>query len=164
MKAKVRLGKKELFRFLFYHMYFRPVGLIYLIVGVLSMGGGIYYLILQNTSGIFLILISLVYFVLQPILLWGKAANQAKNPIFASDTYYEFSETGIKVWQEGVEPSELQWQNVWRVVKAAKDYYIYVDAAHGNIIPKESFQFDTSSLDEIVKRNVPKNVRRGFGK
>ncbi len=162
MKAKVKLGKKELFSFLFYHMYIRPSGLLYLLVGLASIAGGIYYIVNGNNSGIFLLLIAAVYFIVQPLMLYLKASQQAKNEVFMNDTYYAFDEDGVAVWQEGVEPSVLQWQNVRKFVKFGKNYFLYVDAAHGNIIPASSIEGNPSKLDELIVRVLPKEKRRGF--
>lgn len=162
IKATVRLEKKDLFGFLFYHMYMRPSGMVYALVGLLSVGGGVYYLIKGNMSGIFLILVAAVYFVLQPFMLYLKAAQQAKNPVFAKDTHYSFSENGITVWQEGIEPSVLQWQNVRKFVKFGRLYFFYVDASHGNIVPKSAFILNPERMDELVVRVLPKERRKGF--
>ena len=162
MKATVRLTKKELFSFLFYHMYVRPTGIIYALVGLASVAGGIYYLVNGNKSGIFLILIAGVYFILQPLMLYIKAAQQAKNVVFANDTYYEFSEEGIAVWQDGLDPSVLQWQNVRKVAKFGKYYFLYVDSAHGNIIPRSAFDCNPDRVDELIVRVLPKERRKGF--
>lgn len=162
MKATVKLTKKELFSFLFYHMYMRPVGIVYALVGLASIAGGIYYLVKGNNSGIFLLLIAGVYFLVQPFMLYLKAAQQAKNVVFANNTYYDFQEEGIAVWQDGIEPSVLQWQNVKRFVKFGKNYFFYVDAAHGNIIPRSAFECNPDKVDAFLVRILPKEKRRGF--
>ena len=162
MKATVKLGKKELFVFLFYHMYIRPSGLLYLLVGLGSIAGGIYYIVNGNNSGIFLLLIAAVYFIIQPLMLYLKASQQAKNAVFSSETFYAFDEEGVAVWQEGIEPSVLQWQNVRKFVKFGKYYFLYVDAAHGNIIPASSIEGNPAKLDELIVRVLPKEKRRGF--
>lgn len=164
MKARVRLGKKELFAFLFYHMYFRPMGIVYGLIGLLALGGGIYYLVQGNKSGIFLLIICGVYFVIQPVMLLVRAVQQSKNPQFAVDTLYEFSEEGITVYQQEDDKASLPWENVSRFVKFSKYYFIYVDAAHGNILPKDAFSSDTAALDTLVVKMLPKERRRGFGK
>ncbi|MBR5738641.1 MAG: YcxB family protein, partial [Lachnospiraceae bacterium] len=115
-----------------------------------------------NNSGIFLLLIAAVYFIVQPLMLYLKASQQAKNEVFMNDTYYAFDEDGVAVWQEGVEPSVLQWQNVRKFVKFGKNYFLYVDAAHGNIIPASSIEGNPSKLDELIVRVLPKEKRRGF--
>ena len=164
MKATVKLTKKELFAFLFYHMYLRPSGLLYLLVGLASIGGGIYYLVKGNHSGIFLIVIAGVYFILQPVMLYLQAARQAKNEVFSKNTYYEFGEEGITVWQDDVEPATLQWQNVTRFAKTKNYDFVYVDRAHGNIIPRSMFECDPREVDELVIQKVPKKNRKGFSR
>ena len=164
MKATVKLKKSDLFRFLFYHMYFRPTGIIYAVVGLFTLGSGIYYLVSGNSSGVFLILISAVYFVVQPLFLYMRAAQQIKHPVFAKDTYYVFSEEGVTVSQEGTEEAFLAWENAAKVVRTRSCYYIYVDKLHGNILPKRCFESDTGAFDALVRRRVSEKRRKGFGK
>lgn len=162
MKATVKIGKKELFSFLFYHMYIRPSGLVYVVIGLASIAGGVYYLTAGNRSGIFLILIAGVYFIVQPFMLYVKASAQSKNTAFALETNYELNESGVAVWQEGLEPATLSWQNVRKFVRFGKNYFLYVDAAHGNIIPRASFECNPDRVDELVARVLPKEKRRGI--
>ena len=143
-------------------MYMRPAGIAYAFVGLASVGGGVYYLANGNRSGVFLLLIAGVYFILQPLMLYIKAAQQSKNAVFANDTYYEFRDEGIAVWQEGIEPSLLQWQNVRKMVKFGKNYFLYVDTAHGNIIPRSAFDCNPDRVDEFLVRVLPKERRKGF--
>lgn len=164
MNADVRLTKKELFRFLLYHMYFRPSGIIYAAVGLLSLGGGIYYVVSGNYSGFFLIAISAIYFILQPLLLYIKAGQQIKNQVFQDTTHYHFSDVSILVWQKIGEESELKWEDVFRFVKTKQAYYLYVDGAHANILPRASVEGDPARLDEMIRRNLKKQQLRGFGR
>lgn len=145
-------------------MYFRPSGIIYALVGLLSLGGGIYYILSGNMSGIFLVAISGVYFILQPLLLWIKAGQQIKNQVFRETTCYHFSDVGILVWQKVGEESELKWDDVYRFVRTKKAYYLYVDGAHANILPRSSVEGDPEDLDKMIVRNLKKQQLRGFGR
>lgn len=164
MKAKVKLTISDLYKFYFYHMYIRPVGLVYLIVGVLTFGGGIFYLVNRNGTGIFFILISCIYFFLQPIMLYFSAARQLKLPIMQNVTYYEISDEGIRLWQDGLEPSTGDWKQAQKVVRFLNVYLIYFSKVRANVVPESSIEGSLTDWEEIFRKNLTKKQVRGFKK
>ena len=160
MKADVKLTKTDLFRFMFYHMYMRPTGLIYLVVGLLSLAGGIYFLTSGNNSGIFLILISAVYFVLQPVFLWFKASQQSKQEVLQHSTVYLFDEAGMHAYQ-GAESSSLPYEKIYRAAVFSGELIIYLTDIRANIIPLDALE-DSEETLAYLQEMIPKNKRRGF--
>lgn len=161
MKADVKLTQKDLFTFLMYHMYMRPTGLIYLLVGLCSLVGGIWFLVKGNTSGIFLLLVSAVYFILQPVMLYIRAGQQVKQPILQKETHYELTEAGIRVWQEDTDVSTLDWARIRRFVRFGGEYLLYLDDIHANIIPEKDFSAPTEEINAFAAKMLPKKNRRG---
>ena len=160
MKADVRLDKMDLFRFMFYHMYMRPTGLIYLVVGLVSLGGGIYFLANGNNSGVFLILISAVYFILQPVFLYFKATQQSKLDIMQRNTVYVFDSAGMQAYQ-GAESSTLPWEKVHKAVVFAGELIIYLTDIRANVIPLSTLE-DREETLSYLQEMLPKKKRRGF--
>ena len=162
MKASVKIEKKDLFIFLLYHMYMRAMGIVYLVVGLLALAGGIWFLVSGNRSGIFLLLIAAVYFVLQPCMLYLKAAQQAKLPVLRKETFYDFSREGIRVSQDETDASTLKWEKIRRFVKFGGEYMIYLDDIHANIVPERTLSCEPQALDALVREMLPKKNRRGI--
>ncbi|MBR6322683.1 MAG: YcxB family protein [Lachnospiraceae bacterium] len=161
MKIEARIGRTDLFRFMFYHMYMRPTGLIYLVVGLAALGAGIWFLTTGNSGGVFLIVISGVYFVLQPAFLYVKAGQQASDENIRRTTVYSFDSEGIHAEQEGQE-STLFWEKVYKAVYFAGELIIYQTDVRANIVPLPRESADTAEVLEIIRENLPKKKIRGF--
>ena len=160
MRADVKLTKNDLFKFMFYHMYMRPTGLIYLIGGLVSLGGGIYFLTRGNTSGVFLILISAVYFVLQPVFLYFKASQQAKQEVLQRTTTYIFDDLGMHAYQ-GEQSNVLSFENMHRAAVFSGELIIYLTDIRANVIPLQLFS-DREEVLNLLREKLPKKKRRGF--
>ncbi len=160
MKADVRLDKMDLFRFMFYHMYMRPTGLIYLLVGMGALAAGIWFLSSGNGSGVFLIVISAVYFVLQPLFLYMKAAQQSRQEVLQRNTVYLIDGTGLHAFQ-GADSSSLPWDKVYKAVVFAGELIIYMTDVRANIIPIRTIQDKEETLS-FLQEMLPKKKRRGF--
>ncbi len=160
MKAEVRLDKTDLFRFMFYHMYMRPTGLIYLLVGLISLGAGIWFLVDGNNSGIFLIVISAVYFVLQPVFLYYKAVQQSRQEVLQRTTVYVIDSAGLHAYQ-GTDSSVLPWEDVHKAVIFSGELIVYMSDVRANVIPLASLH-DKDETIAYLQEKLPKKKRRGF--
>lgn len=162
IRGKVKLEKKDLFLFLLHHMYFNTTGIIYSAIAVFAFAGGIYYLVNGNRSGVYLLLISLVYFVLMPLMLYRKAVDQSKNEILSKETSYILNEEGIHAFQEGREPSDAPWQDITRIVYFAGEFFIYISRVRANILPASAFDKDTAEIKALFKKVMPKGRLKGI--
>jgi len=160
MKADVRLERTDLFRFMFYHMYMRPTGLIYLLVGLLALGAGIWFLTTGNSGGVFLIVIAGVYFVLQPLFLYMKASQQIRQDALQKNTVYLVDGTGLHAFQ-GADSSSLPWDKVFKAAVFAGELIIYMNESRANIIPLRMMS-DREKTISYLKEMLPKKKRRGF--
>ncbi len=160
MKADVKLDKTDLFRFMFYHMYMRPVGLVYLLVGLVSLAGGIYFIVNGNNSGIFLVVISAVYFILQPLFLYFKAVQQSKQEEMQRNTVYVLDSVGLHAYQ-GADSSTLPWDKVYKAVIFSGELIIYLTDVRANVIPLDRF-LDKDETIAYLQEMIPKKKRRGF--
>lgn len=162
LHAKALLNKMDLFKFLVHHMYINSSGIIYTAVALLSLAGGIYYLVAGNTTGIFLILICAVYFVLMPTFLYLKAVRQSKNEVFQKETNYVFTEKNLYASQGEEEPSHVSWDTVRKVIKFQKEYIIYVSSVRANVIPLSAFSVSEKEVDSFFAKTLPKNKLKGI--
>lgn len=162
MTAEVKLTKKDLFLFLLYHMYFNPTGLLYLFVGLFAMGGGIFYLVSGNLRGLFLIAVSLVYFVLMPLILYFRAGKQIKQPIFEQPTYYAFDTEEFRVSQTDIGTTSARYDDLYKVVFFSGEVIIYVDAVHANVLPLSCFSVKPDKVAVFFKNKIPKKKLKGI--
>ena len=162
MTAEVKLEKRDLFLFLLYHMYMNPTGLLYLFVGLLALGGGIFYLVTGNWRGIFLVAVSLVYFVLMPLLLYVRAGRQIRQPVFEKPTYYAFDTEELRVSQTEVGTTSARYDDLYRVAFFSSVVIIYVDAVHANVLPLSSFSVSPDKVRVFFKNKISKQRLKGL--
>ena len=162
MTAEVKLTRRDLFLFLFYHMYFNPTGVLYIIVGLLALGGGIFYFATGNWRGVFFIVVALVYFVLMPLLLYIRAGRQLKQPIFEHPTYYAFEDEEFRVSQSGVGTTAASYDSLYKVVFFSDEVIIYVDGVHANVLPLSSFHADEDEVRGFFKAKIPAKKLKGI--
>ena len=162
MKATVELNKDHFSRFLLYYMYLRPAGIGYLLVGLLALAGGIVFLVQGNKTGIFLIILAVIYYVLQPVMIRTRAKSQANDPRMTARTYYEFKEEGFDISQDGTEVLLIPWKRVKKIVSFQGLYILFFDLKRANIIPKESFSCNTDRVDELILKVMPRKSVKGI--
>ncbi len=164
VQANVKLEKKDYFRFLLYYMYARPSAFLYLAVGCICIGGGIYFVCHGNSTGAALIIVSLLYFLAQPLVLYLKSVTTLQDERLKRTTRYLFSEGSILISQDegDLGPATLFWTDVEKMVSFAGEYFIYIDKNHANIIPAQSFEGSEKDMEEIARKHLPDKKRRGF--
>ncbi len=146
----VQVTAADLFKFMARHTYTKLSG----IVGVLFSLGA--FGILIATWGtvnpqyiIILIICSLMFTVLSPWMLWGRARRQAKrNPSVCQPMTYTFGGSSLTM-EQGDQKVKVPYDALYRV-KATKNYvYIYSNTIRANILPKRQLE---GKADEIVNR------------
>lgn len=167
IRAEVNIGRKDLQAYMFYAIYHSFSGLLSILLGLGVIGGGIFYLANGVTStGVVFLCMALLFFVLQPAMILFQSNAQSKNPVFQATTFYEFSERGLKAWQEGVKPARKDWTGIMKVVENGNYYYVFFDKVRANVIPKASFVGENAlgKFDELMRTVLPKEKRKGFKK
>ena len=164
--ARVKINQKELRAYLFYATFHSFQGALSIILGLLTIAAGIFYLTQGNQNGIFFFLMAAVFFIVQPLMIMLQAKMQSKHTVFQQETNYEFDEKALRAWQEGVEPASVTWENLYRVVKNGQYYFIFTDKYRANIVPAESFTNEggAAEFDRLIQRILPKEKKKGFPK
>lgn len=161
-KLNVKLTKNELFRFMFYHMYMNSTGIIYTVVAVLALAGGIFYLVTGNKTGIFLIAITLIYFVVMPGMLYAKAVRQSQNEVFQTATDYRLTKEALFASQDGSEESRVPWSQVRKTAYFGGIYIVYLSAVRASLLPLETFGKDKKEVDAFFTSVMSKNKLKGI--
>jgi hypothetical protein len=164
--ARVKINQKELRAYLFYATFHSFQGVLSVILGLLTIAAGIFYLSEGNKNGIFFFLMAAVFFIVQPLMIMLQAKMQSKHTVFQKETNYEFDEKELRAWQDGVEPASVTWENLYRVVKNGQYYFIFTDKYRANIVPAVSFTNagGATEFDRLIMRILPKEKKKGFPK
>ena len=164
--ARVKINQKELRAYLFYATFHSFQGILSILLGLLTIAAGVFYLTQGNKNGIFFFCMAAVFFIVQPLMIMLQAKMQSKHAVFQQETNYEFDEKELRAWQEGVEPAGVTWENLYRVVKSGQYYFIFTDKYRANIVPAESFTNEggAAEFDRLIQRIRPKEKKKGFPK
>ena len=164
--ARVKINQKELRAYLFYATFHSFQGILSILLGLLTIAAGVFYLTQGNKNGIFFFCMAAVFFIVQPLMIMLQAKMQSKHAVFQQETNYEFDEKELRAWQEGVEPAGVTWENLYRVVKSRQYYFIFTDKYRANIVPAESFTNEggAAEFDRLIQRILPKEKKKGFPK
>ena len=161
VNINAKLTTKEMFDFLMHHNYrsFGGVTGVLLSLGALV----IFFLNIGNEDmrlayKVALLVIGLVYTVIQPIMLYKKAATQVK----VSDSVnkpltYTFTDEDLTISLED-EKVTHQYEDVLMIKSTRVSILIYVTVYRAFILPKKDIGDNFEELKDILKRNV-KNAR-----
>lgn len=145
----------DMYRFLMHHAYVGVSGIINLLIsaGALALlfagaGGG------QAFSNLMLILIASLFTIINPILLYYKAAKQVKlTPMFQKPIDYYINEEGILVSQ-GEEKLLINWTDIWKAVETKQAFYFYLSMRGAYILPKEAFMGQVDAVRKLVMEHA----------
>ena len=148
--AKVKINQKELRAYLYYSTYHSFQGILSIILGLFTIGAGIYYFTQGNKNGIFFLLIAAVFFIVQPLMIMLQAKMQKE----------------LRAWQEGVEKASVTWEKLYRVVKSGQYFFIFTDKYRANIVPAASFTSENGAeeFSRLIQRILPAEKKKGFAK
>lgn len=157
VKVEVKLTKKEMFNFLLRHNYTTFGGIcgIVLSIGALVM----FFLNLGNEKmsvsyKVALIAVALLFTVVQPIMLYFKAATQIKNSdAINKPMVYEFNKTCVTITQ-GEDSVTNKYEDITKVISTKVSVIIYVSKYRAFIIPKASIGEDFETLKDLLVANV----------
>ncbi len=154
----------DMYRFLMHHAYIGVSGIINLLLSVGALvllfagaGGG------QAFSNLMLGLIASLFTIINPVLLYYKAAKQVKlTPMFQKPIDYFINEEGILVSQ-GEEKLLINWTDIWKAVETKSAFYFYLSLRGAYILPKEAFYNQVDEVKKIVMERAPE-ARKKFKK
>ena len=143
----------DMYRFLMRFSYQGIRGIINLVISI-----GAMFLLFTGADGgetfnkVLLILIAALFTIIQPILLYYKAAKQVKlTPMFQQPLDYIIDEKGISVRLKE-EEMLLEWKDIYKIVETKKDFYFYMSFDRAHILPKEGYVEQCSLMRDMIKK------------
>ncbi|MDO4554745.1 MAG: YcxB family protein [Lachnospiraceae bacterium] len=136
VELKVKIGPKELFSFLFRHTYTTPSGIFGLCVSLTAF----LLLILGYAKGddfrmIVLLVLGLLFTVINPIMLYMRAKNQAlTNPVYKNELCYTLDESGITL-EVGEAKETVAWDKIRRWKRTRVVHILYTTKIHAILLP-----------------------------
>lgn len=101
-----------------------------------------------------LIILSLLFTVINPVLLFIKSWKQViLNPMFQKPISYGFGKEGIEITQEE-EWAGVRWDEVVKTVFKKKHIIIYMSRIRAFILPIGQFENEYPRIAEMIKENV----------
>ena len=125
------------------------VCLIYLAISFQDNGSG---------ANLLFLFLGLLFTVLQPLMLFQKAAQQATtSPAFREPLEYELNEEGIVISQKS-EKVPVSWDAIVKVVEDKKQILIYTSRVNACIWPKGQFEDQVEEVKEMISSSVEKQI------
>lgn len=154
--ASGKLTVKDLLSFLFYHNYSRIGGKLTGVLGLIGLVAAPVFFYLGDTiSAIIFAVVAVMYVVITPLDFYSKALRQVKtNPVFKNKMTFTFRDEGLRaIMYTGL--TELEWDDVIRVVVRNAYFYVYLKETHALIVPKENFACidDVELLEDFIEDN-----------
>jgi len=133
----IRLTAGELYAFSMRHTYLAPSGITGLIISFGSLAICVSrFRHLDSTAVIALIIIGLLFTVVQPVMLYGKAKAQIqKNKSINSSLHYRLSEEGIEISQ-GEQQAFAKWHEIRKRKMSKNAMYLYMSPVRAFIFPE----------------------------
>lgn len=136
IQFSVTVGEKDLYRFLMYHVYHSMQGVTAVLISVMAL----LLLILSwersnPAMKILLLVLGLYYIVGKPVVLYMKAKLQAKQEVFHRPLTFTADDEGIHI-EQGEQEAQVAWQDIYRIVSAKQDIYLYTNRIYAYTIPK----------------------------
>lgn len=156
---QVKIGVKDLYHFLMSYNYKSFGGGFGLFISIVCL----IYLVISfrtNTFGanLLFLFLGLLFTVLQPIMLFQKAAQQATtSPAFREPLEYELNEEGVVIRQNS-EEVPVAWDAIVKVVEDKKQILIYTSRVNACIWPKEQFTDQVEVVKEKICASVEKKI------
>lgn len=161
VKFEVKMTDKIMYDFLLYHTYTHVSGLLGAVIGVISLGMGMKYMITGNAvSAMPAFLFAILFLIVTPVSLKGRAKTQVqKTKMFQKPLEYEMTEEGITVRQEELEVKN-KWEDFSKAVSTNRAVILYVTRMRAFIFPKESMGEQYEAAVKMISTHMPpKNVK-----
>ncbi|MDD3254083.1 MAG: YcxB family protein [Lachnospiraceae bacterium] len=160
LKFDVTLTAKDLWTFSMYHTNSGGKG----VINVLCPLAALFALIVRwgtMTAGyrVLLVVFILAFTVWQPLLLYIKAAKQAKNAAVSKLMTLTFAEDGLKVEQDGQE-LVFTWEQMGRMDRIKPMIILYMDRVHAYLFPTRILGDKEEALCELARTHLQKNQCR----
>lgn len=138
IRFQVDLSVSELYVFSMRHTYCSASGVFGLLLSFGCLAAcALRYESLDGTTKLALIIIGLLFTVVQPIMLYGKAFMQRlRNQDINAPLQYCVNEEGIAVSQ-GEQQVQVPWYDVRKMVQSRSAVYLYMSPVRAFIFPQK---------------------------
>lgn len=156
VKIQVKLTDKNMIDFFKQYTYTHFSGLFGPVFGVLTLVLCIRCILMEDYYyAVILGLFTYFFLIAPPIALRKKAKDQLKKvPLFAKPFFYEFSETGLRIFQDK-QSQEAAWEQIYKVIGNKNAVYVYTNQRNAWIVPNEALGTKRDVILEIIRKHVP---------
>ncbi|MCH5266002.1 MAG: YcxB family protein [Lachnospiraceae bacterium] len=156
IQLDVKLDKKSLSRFLLYHNYARPAGVIGVIISLAAIVAlCVRWDFWTTTQRGILVVLALLFTVLQPLMLLWKGKKQLQMEEFQEHFHYVFDEKGVVISQKE-QKQEFPWKEIRKIVYRRDAVYVYMSTVSAFVLPKNQCGEQYGSLVEMMKEHKRK--------
>ena len=159
-KFNIKLTAKELWQFSMYHANRGFTGIFNIFITIFALGVLVFrWEMFSMVYRLLLVLCALSFTVLQPILLYVKAARQVKTSAVKEPMELEFTIKGILIRQSGNE-MEVAWEQVGRAEKTSHILVFYMDRIRAYLLPRNLLGERENEFYEFLRQVLPKERRK----
>ncbi len=157
IRFQVDLSVSELYVFSMRHTYCSASGVFGLLlsIGCLAVCAARYE-VLDGSAKLALVIIGLLFTVVQPIMLYGKAFMQRlRNQDINAPLQYCVGEEGIEVSQ-GEQQVQIPWYDVRKMVQSKNAVYLYMSPVRAFIFPRKQCGARYEELLTLIRNMLEK--------
>lgn len=157
IRFQVDLSVSELYVFSMRHTYCSASGVFGLLlsIGCLAVCAA-HYEVLDGSAKLALVIIGLLFTVVQPIMLYGKAFMQRlRNQDINAPLQYCVGEEGIEVSQ-GEQQVQIPWYDVRKMVQSKNAVYLYMSPVRAFIFPRKQCGARYEELLTLIRNMLEK--------
>lgn len=161
VKFSVQMKTSYLFDFLYWHSYHGITGIINYVFSFIGIAALIAGFGKGNTMiTIMLILLALLFTVINPAMLYYKAARQMRRtPMFSKPLYYKFDTRGFTISQDSSSDT-AEWNTVIFVRETGKSIILYMGASNALILPKKEIGDQLNDLKKLIRAALPEQAKK----
>ena len=154
-ELETKITTKELYSYLMMHTYSSFSGKVCVILSILAfimllLGAGKG----DMTKTAILGIVAALYTVINPVMLYLKAARQAKlNPAYKDSMKFGFHEKGINIAFGGNE-GMIPWDKIMKGKKTKKVYALYTDPIHAFLIATKDLRKTGTEIEDYIKEHM----------
>ena len=155
IKITVRMRFSNMYDFLLHYNYKGFAGMFGPVFSILALVALFFsYSVLTRGQIVLLVLASLLFTVINPLLLMFKAAKQVKmNPTFKDSLVYTLNEEKITAKQNG-EVLPIAWKDVKEVTETNRNMIVYLSKVRAFVLPKECIGDQLNEVRELITTAV----------
>lgn len=148
---ELKIGPKDMSRFLLRYNYTKMAGLLGILLGVAAIIGlALRFEMWSDSQRMMLIAVALLFLVFQPIVLVRKAKAQWNQTKDQEPLMCHMDEQHILV-RQGEAESSCDWKNVRKIVFGKGVVYVFTTAIHATIITEKSCEEQFEELVAFLK-------------